>query len=127
MRKKEEDVLDNNDIRVVELLSEIGVSRNLAKTLMYISQVKECRSADIERGADLRQPEVSVSIKNLQNRGWVKKRDLKNNLKGRPIHIYNVTKDLSEILKVFENEKLEEIENIKNDISELKNIISNKK
>jgi predicted transcriptional regulator len=74
----------------------------------------------------MRQPEVSIAMQELRRRGWVKKQDLKKKGKGRPVHIYKTTTDLSEILNVFEQEKLKEVENVKNDISALKNIIQNK-
>jgi len=100
--------------------------KNLAKTLLYISQFDECKCADIEHGADLRQPEVSRSMQELRKKGWIKKRDLKKKAKGRPVHIYRPTTNLSEISKAFELEKLKEIESVKNDISELKNIIESR-
>jgi predicted transcriptional regulator len=100
--------------------------KNLAKTLLCMSQFDECKCADVEQGADLRQPEVSIAMQELRRRGWIKKRDLKKEGKGRPVHIYKTTTDLSEILNVFEQEKLKEVENVKNDISALKNIIQNK-
>jgi len=62
-------------------------------------------------------------MQELRRRGWVKKRDLKKKGKGRPVHIYKPTTHLSEISKAFEQEKLKEIESVKNDISELKNLI----
>ena len=95
-------------------------------TLLYISQFGECKCADVEQGTDMRQPEVSMAMQELRRKGWVKKRDLKKKGKGRPVHIYKPTTQLSEILNVFEQEKLKEIENVKNDISALKNIIQNR-
>jgi len=80
--------------------------KNLAKTLLYISQFDECKCTDIEHGADLRQPEVSRSIQELRKRGLVKKRDIKKKGKGRPVHIYKPTTNLSEISKAFELEKI---------------------
>jgi predicted transcriptional regulator len=65
-------------------------------------------------------------MQELRRRGWIKKRDLKTEGKGRPVHIYKTTTDLSEILKIFEQEKLKEVENVKNDISVLKDIIQNR-
>jgi predicted transcriptional regulator len=59
----------------------------------------------------------------LRRRGWVKKRDLKKKGKGRPVHIYKSTVELSEIAKTIELEKLKELEDVENDITELKNII----
>jgi predicted transcriptional regulator len=51
-------VLDKEDGKAVQLFAGLGMPKNLAKTLMYISQVDECRSADVEKSANLRQPEV---------------------------------------------------------------------
>jgi predicted transcriptional regulator len=109
----------------VELFSNLGMPKNLAKTLMYISQVDECKSTDIELGADLRQPEVSIAMQELRKRGWVAKKDLKKKGKGRPTHIYSTTMDLHNIIDTLEKEKLTEIDNIKNNISELRDTVQN--
>ena len=100
--------------------------KNMAKTLLYLSQVPECKCSDIEHGVDLRQPEVSIAMQELRKRGWVKKRDLKKKGKGRPVHIYKAAMHLSEIWKTFEQDKIKELETVKNDISELKNIIASR-
>ena len=123
MKQKRSFVLDEEENEAVQLFSELGMPKNLAKTILYVSEVKECHTKDIERGADLRQPEVSVAMQELRKRRWVKKRDFKNQGKGRPVHIYSSTKPLSEIFKTFEQEKLKEVESVKKDLSKLKNII----
>ena len=102
------------------------MSKNLAKTLLYISQVDECRSAEIEHGADLRQPEVSVAMQQLQNKGWIKKRDLKKKGKGRPVHIYKLSLPIDDIVKNFEKEKTQQIDSVKKDLTELKNLIESR-
>ena len=126
MKQKNSLVFDEKDEKAIQIFRELGMPKNLAKALMYIYQVDECQSAEIEQAADLRQPEVCVAIKELRRRGWVKKRDLKGEGKGRPIHIYKPTTHLSEIWKTFEQEKLKEIETIKNGISQLKNIVNSR-
>src|SRR4030043_1981822 len=126
MKRKKSFVLDDNENKAVQLFSELGMPKNLAKTLLYISQVPECRSADVEQGADLRQPEVSIAMQEMRRRGWAKKRDAKKKGKGRPTHVYKLTKNLPEILKSFEQEKLKEVENVKRGVSELKNIIKSR-
>jgi predicted transcriptional regulator len=124
MKRARSNVLDEQDEKVVQLFTELGMPKNLAKTLMYISQVDECRSADVEQGANLRQPEVSVAMQELRKRGWVAKRDLKKKGKGRPVHIYKLTTPLPKILEEFEKEKLREVETIKNDLSQLRELLS---
>ena len=57
VKRKESLVLDNEDEKIIRLFTDLGMPRNLSKTLMYLCQVNECRSGDVERGADLRQPD----------------------------------------------------------------------
>ena len=122
MKKRESLVLDEKDDKAVQIFTELGMPKNMAKTLLYLSQVPECKSTDIEQCANMRQPEVSIAMQELRKRGWIQKRDLKKKGKGRPVHIYKNTMSLSKIIKTFEQEKLKELETIKNDISELKNL-----
>jgi predicted transcriptional regulator len=126
MKQKNVYMLDKEDDDAVQLFVNLGMPKSLAKTLIYISQVDECKYADIEQGANLRQPEVSIAMKELRKREWVKKRDLNKKGKGRPVHIYKTTTHLSQILKAFEQEKLKEVESVKKDISELKNLMKNR-
>ena len=123
LRRRESYVLDEKENKAVQIFTELGMPKNMAKTLLYLSQVPECKCSDIEHGVDLRQPEVSIAMQELRKRGWVKKRDLKKKGKGRPVHIYKAAMHLSEILNAFEQDKIKELETVKNDISELKNII----
>ncbi len=123
MKPKRSFVLDEKDDKAVKLFAELGMPKNLAKTLMYISQVEECRSAQVEQGADLRQPEVSVAMQEMRRRGWAKKRDLKKKGKGRPVHIYKLTKPLPQILKNVEQDKMKEVQSIRSDLSDLQSLI----
>ncbi len=126
MKKNTSHKLTEQDEKIVHIFTELGLPRNLAKTLTYISQVDECRSADIEYGARLRQPEVSVVMQELKKRGWIDKRDLKKEGKGRPIYLYSLSSPLENIMGNFEKEKLKEIEAIKKDITELKTLLGSK-
>ncbi len=126
IKRKKLFVLDEKDDKAVQLFTELGMPKNLAKTLLYISQFDECKCSDVEQGADLRQPEVSIAMQELRRRGWVKRRDLKGKGKGRPVHIYKTSTHLSEILTALEQEKLKEVESVKKDISELKRIIESR-
>jgi len=127
MKRRNSFVLDEKDDKAVNLFTELGMPKNLAKTLMFISQVEECRSAEVEQGADLRQPEVSVAMQELRRRGWAKKRDLKKKGKGRPVHIYKLTKTLPDILKNFENEKMKQVDTIKSDLAQLHTLVKDYK
>jgi predicted transcriptional regulator len=117
---------DSKDEKIIKIFAELGMPRNLAKTLMYISKTEECKSAEIEHQANLRQPEVSVAMQVLQEKGWINKRDLKKKGKGRPVHIYSLRNSLDTIIKNFEQEKIKEIDIIRKDLDELKTLIENK-
>ncbi len=119
-------VLDETDDKAVQLFTDLGMPKNLAKTLLYISQVDECRSVDVEQGADLRQPELCISMQELRRRGWAKKRDMKKKGKGRPVHIYKLTKPLDEILENFEREKMHEVETVEKNLQVLKDVVKNR-
>jgi predicted transcriptional regulator len=126
MTWKKSFVLSKNDKRAARLFNKLGMSKNLAKTLMYLSHVDECYSVDIEQGTELRQPEVSLTMREITKRGWAKKHDQKmKEGKGRPRYIYKPKENLSEILKELEKKKLMEIETVKEDISELKHLVEN--
>ena len=124
MKKNKLPEFNQKDEKIVEIFSDLGMPKNLAKTLMYISQCQECRSADVEYGARLRQPEVSVAMHHLEKRGWITKRDQKKEGKGRPIYIYKLTSPIDDIIETFEKEKMKEIETVKKDIKELKSLIN---
>jgi predicted transcriptional regulator len=62
-------------------------------------------------------------MQEMRRRGWAKKRDLKKKGKGRPVHIYKLTKPLPDILKSFEEEKMKQVEIIKNDLGQLHSLI----
>jgi len=119
--------LNSTDKKVIDLMDELGVSKNLAKTLMYISKVNHCRSSDIERGANLRQPEVSVAMQQLADYGWIEKTNQKKEGKVRPIYIYKLTTELDDIFDFFQKEKKLEIQNIEYNLSELKSLLNQQK
>jgi len=69
MKKSKTIKFNPQDEKIIHIFAELGMPKNLAKTLMYISQVDECRSAEIEHGTNLRQPEVSIAMQQLQKKG----------------------------------------------------------
>ncbi len=127
MKQKSSLVLDEEDGKVVQLFAGLGMPKNLAKTLTYISQVDECRSADVEKSANLRQPEVSIAMQELRNRGWAEVQSFKKKKgKRRPIHIYKSIMPLSQVMEEIEQEKTKELEAVKDNMLELKNIFNNR-
>ncbi|MGB9902856.1 ArsR family transcriptional regulator [Methanothrix sp.] len=106
------------------ILMEIGLRRNVAKVLMYLAGVVEATSRDIETNSDLRQPEVSIAMRELRELGWISERDEKNPGKGRPYRIYRLEKSIDEIINYLEDQKLQDIERSMRQIERLKELRS---
>ena len=86
------------------LLMEIGTKKNVAKVLVFLANIPEATSHAIERGTDLRQPEVSTVMHYLMDQGWITSRESKVNGKGRPVKIYQLAKSISDIMDDIEKE-----------------------
>ncbi len=102
------------------ILMTIGLKRNVAKVLTYLAGVEEATSREIEMGSDLRQPEVSIAMREIRKLDWISERDEKNPGKGRPYRIYKLTKNLPEIIEYLEGEKAKESSLIMKQIEKLK-------
>jgi predicted transcriptional regulator len=90
------------------LLMKIGIKKNVARVLVYLANAPEATSRDIERGTDLRQPEVSIAMASLIEQKWVESREKKAENKGRPVKIYRLSKTIDEIMDSIEREKRDE-------------------
>jgi predicted transcriptional regulator len=99
------------------ILSDIP--RSVAYTLVYIRDKGEITSVEIERETGLRQPEVSIAMQWLRRRGWVNKRNMKKEGKGRPIHGYKLSKGFNEILEEIIMDLSSEIQEIEDKIKKL--------
>jgi predicted transcriptional regulator len=93
-----------------KLLTDIGLKRNVAKVLVYLANTSEATSRDIERGTDLRQPEVSIAMRTLKEHKWIESRESKAESKGRPVKIYQLSKPIENIIDTIEKEKRKEVE-----------------
>ncbi|NPV61208.1 MAG: ArsR family transcriptional regulator [Methanotrichaceae archaeon] len=99
---------------------KIGLKRNVAKVLTYLAGVEEATSREIEMGSDLRQPEVSIAMREIRKLDWITERDEKSPGKGRPYRIYRLNRSLPEIIEHLEGEKERESEMVMRQIERLK-------
>ncbi len=107
------------------ILMKVGLKRNVAKVLTYLAGVAEATSREIEIGSDLRQPEVSIAMREIRKLEWIVERDEKNPGKGRPYRIYKLNKSLPEIVDYLESEKSKESERVMRQIEKLKSLRTN--
>ncbi len=107
---------------LAERFIHTGIKRPTAHVLAYTLGTEETRSKEIETATGLKQPEVSVAMSELKEWGWVTKRDIKKEGKGRPVHGYRIDIPLKEIIKEIEEGENERINEIKENIKAIKSL-----
>jgi predicted transcriptional regulator len=110
MREMVFQVFTEKEKAIISLLTAIGISRRHSLVLVFLAGAQEVSSRDIERGTDLRQPEVSLVMKDLVKRGWVLFRTDTMVCKGRPVRFYRLAIPFERVLLAIEEEKKEEAE-----------------
>ena len=100
--------ITEKDLELVYGLQEVGVNRNVALAITFLKDQKERYFKEIEADTRLRQPEVSIALRTLRERGWLKEHDLKIEGKGRPLKIYALQATIDEIVNYYEMEKCRE-------------------
>ena len=97
-------VLDERDLEFIEALRNLKVPRNVATLITYLANASEATSREIEVGTNLRQPEVSISMRSLRQNKWVEEREIKAEGKGRPMKVYKLGVPLESIITFYEEE-----------------------
>ena len=113
------------DETLVEMLTNTGMPKNVAKTLAFLRKKEETTSVEIEISTALRQPEVSIAMQELRRRKWVTKRDIKKEGKGRPVHAYKLSIPFEKIVDALDKDEKKRIERIEANIEALKAAVQN--
>lgn len=108
MRARNVMYFTQDEEELADLLIKIGLKRNVARVLVYLAHNSEATFRDIERGTDLRQPEVSLAMAAMIEQDWVENREIKAENKGRPVKIYRLSRSVGEITDTLEKAKREE-------------------
>jgi predicted transcriptional regulator len=122
MKSLSVNVLDKADEEFADTLIELGLKRNVAKVLTYLKNVKDVTSRDLEMGSDLRQPEVSIAMRELEELGWIGEREEKKPGKGRPYKIYKLETNIDSIIEHLESQKKKESQAMMASIKRLKEL-----
>ncbi|HIH36760.1 MAG TPA: ArsR family transcriptional regulator [Methanocellales archaeon] len=122
MKKLAVSVLDDTDEESVGILMDLGLKRNVARTLMYLANADDVTSRSIELGADLRQPEVSIAMRKLKEENWVVVRDIKREGKGRPLKSYKLAVPIENIITRLEEMKRQQAEKDLENIKKLRKL-----
>jgi predicted transcriptional regulator len=97
--------LDEQDEEIADELISLGITRPVARTLSYLLHVNETTSIELERGTGLRQPEISIAMKELEEHGWISEREKKKPGKGRPNKVYSLKVGFEEIIAELEKQQ----------------------
>lgn len=101
--------LTEKEYSIVDMLQSLGLPRTESTSLVCLKDCKELRSLHIEFVSGLRQPEVSVAMRPLKEKGWVQERsEKKSKGKGRPVKYYQLIVPFQTIIEVLEDEYLKE-------------------
>ncbi len=114
--------LDERDEEFAETLINLGMRRYVARTLAYLRNVNETKAVDLEKGAGMHQPEVSIAMKELKERGWINEREEKKPGKGRPYKLYSLKISVDKIISQFENQENISVKETLSKINRLKDL-----
>jgi len=114
--------LDEKGEEIADALISLGLSRNISMSLAFLQNMNTATSLDLERSARLRQPEVSIAMRELKERDWVDEREEKKPGKGRPFKIYNLKVGFNDIVAQLEKEQKKVVEETQKKIKRLKEL-----
>jgi predicted transcriptional regulator len=101
-------LFNDKEEELVSLLVGIGMKRPVARMLVYLARKSEATSREIERGADLREPEVSNAVKHFTRLGWIRDRKIPSDRKGKPVRSIALALPAGHILDIIGKKKMEE-------------------
>ena len=123
MKKLDINQLDDGDEEMAEILISSGLSRPVARTLAYLQKVDTATSIDLERGTGLRQPEVSIAMRQLNPFDWIEENEEKKPGKGRPNKLYSLKVGFKDIIAHLEKQQKKAIDDGMASIKRLKELI----
>jgi len=114
--------LDEKDEEIADILMALGMSRNVAMALSYLQNTNAATSVDLERVARLRQPEVSIAMRQLKERNWISEKEEKKPGKGRPYKIYTLKVGFTDIVAQLEKQQKKAFDEAKSNVERLKEL-----
>lgn len=123
MKKLDINQLDDSDEELAEILISSGLSRPVARTLAYLQKVDTATSVDLERGTGLRQPEVSIAMRQLNPFEWIDESEEKKPGKGRPNKVYSLKIRFKDIIAHLEKEQKKVADEAQVNIERLKELV----
>jgi len=121
MKASKVKTLVDKDREFAETLQKLGVEQNVAAMITYLMNVDKATSREIEKGTDMRRPEVRICAKTLRYNGWLDE-SFKSEGKGRPSKIYKLKVSIGEMTELFEEERIQKSSQIMQSIQKLRQL-----
>ncbi|HIG02876.1 MAG TPA: hypothetical protein EYQ53_00615 [Candidatus Poseidoniales archaeon] len=86
-------------MELISLLKQLGLNHPTANVLICLHHHDNLDSVSIQNICNLRQPEVSIAIKELKSINAIKIMPQQLRSRGRPKHIYSLNGSLEEVLQ----------------------------
>lgn len=83
----------------------LGENRPTATILSYMRNHKTVTSIELEHETGLRQPEVSIGMDILKERGWIKTETKATPGKGRPSNVYTLSVGVDETIQSYQDKE----------------------
>ena len=124
MRVKTIPVFCEEDDECISILVCFGMTRPVARTLVYLLNIKEGTMQEIEVSTGLYEPAVSMALHYLEEQGWVRVTGKPPEGKGRVLKYYTLALPPEKIVEIIGNRKIAEMENQISCIQKLRTIIA---
>jgi predicted transcriptional regulator len=116
--------IDDSDSNVdskemVQLLVSLGAELNTAKALICLHVHGPSKSSDLQERCNLRQPDVSIAINQLNRLQLIEIITVPSGGRGRPSHTYQLAVSLNEALIPFRQQAIERLNILQEQLSRL--------
>ena len=89
------------DSHLAGLLQSIGLHSNVSNVIAAMAQTEWVDSGLLQKKCGLRQPEVSVAVRELESREILEMRQERNGGRGRPRHMYRLRGGFEQAIEPF--------------------------
>ena len=101
-------VLDDEDYELAAAIQNTGLHKISSWILVFLLRTRTGKSRDIQNGTGLDQPMVSIYIRSLIEKGWVRKEEIRSG-RGSPYHVYSLAMPPADLLETIETELEEKL------------------
>jgi len=112
-------ILSEKELNAADALKRLGIPKIENRILLCLFEKEGVTAREIERIADLRQPEVSNSTNALKRKGWIKASLTRKEGKGRPYDRFYLAKPIEDIRTDIRERVQKKMETEKQDIDAL--------